>query len=180
MTISGVTYDSNAMTMLAQANNAGVAVSQIWYLLAPASGTKTIAITTAGTARKISAGSRTYSGVHQTTSWGTAVTATGASTTPSVTISSASGELVIDHAMGAGTDTFTVGSGQTERYNVVTGGGGPPNQNARSAGSEEAGAASVTMDWTIGASISWATVGAPLKSDGAAVSVSMFTFSTGM
>jgi hypothetical protein len=101
---------------------------------------------------------RTYTGVHQTTPFsGSHVTASGTSGNPSVTVPSASGELVIDVA-GA-LQALTVGGGQTERS----------NQNNADAGlrqgtSEEAGAASVSMDWS--GSGHWAAIGSPLKAAG--------------
>ena len=45
------------------------------------------------------------------------------------------------------TTTYTAGAGQTERWDTNTTGG---PDNLRGAGSEEAGAATVTMTWTAG------------------------------
>ena len=95
-------------------------------------------------------------------SWGTAL---------SVPVSSATGQLVVDtvgiRQTPSGDATLTVGAGQTQRYNLASGTGG--NDNVVGAGSEEAGAASVTMSWTAASSIGarpWAMVAAPLKPSG--------------
>jgi hypothetical protein len=79
-------------------------------------------------------------GVHQTNDFSTsAATANGSGTTPTVDVSSAAGELVID-ACTFGGNQSAMGAGQTERRLHATSTG----QGV----SEEAGAATVTMSWT--------------------------------
>src|SRR5512136_2166382 len=111
------------------------------------------------------AGGISYTGVDQTTPFGAAATAIGNGTAPTVTLSSAVGELVVDTAgirqNTTGNQTLTAGSGQTQRYNDVS--GTASNSNVRGAGSEKAGAASVTMSWTAASTGAWAIVAAPLK-----------------
>lgn len=106
-----------------------------------------------------------YSGVHQTTSTGTAATNTGASTTATVNASSATGELVVDTLGswdgGSGSPSIAAGSGQTSRQ--------ADNAVAAVTGmvfgaSEEAGASTVTMSWTTNSSANWfGIVATPLK-----------------
>ena len=104
----------------------------------------------------------TYTGVDQTTPHGTAATASGTSATASVTVSSATGELVIDCATTSnGALAATVGAGQTQRANFGDTG------NHLHLGSGEAGAASTVMDWTFTFD-GWGTIGVPLKPASAA------------
>ena len=166
-TVSTMTYAGQSMTLLA-AQEDGVAPSKIrtemWYIKAPATGTNNIAITFSASVRAV-AGGMSYTNVHQTTPFGTPATAGGLSDAPSVTVSSAAGELVVDtvgrRQNPAGTQTLTAGGGQTERYNDKS--GTNDDNNVLGAGSEEAGAASVTMSWTANSPWKWAIVAAPLK-----------------
>jgi len=173
-TVSSMTYAGQSMIFLA-AKNDDVAPntrirSEMWYITAPASGANNIAITFSANVRAV-AGGMSYTGVHQTTPLGTAATAGASSgTTATVTVSSAAGELVVD-TVGARENTsenqsLTKGAGQTQRYNGVSRTGTGSNSNVVGAGSEEAGAASVTMSWTVGTSARWAIVAAPLKPAG--------------
>ena len=91
------------------------------------------------------------------------MTASGTSTTPSVSVTSATGEFVVD-AVGLRTDTnqtITKGIGQTEHYNIASATSG--TSNVIGAGSEKVGATSVTMSWTALVSQNWAIVAVPIK-----------------
>lgn len=107
----------------------------------------------AGSDRQGTIAARSYSSVHQSSSVGTFVTANGDSTTPTVNVSSAASEMVVDatcHFNGAS----TAGAGQSERWDN--------NGDTDGAGSEEAGASTTTMSWTITSS-EWVIVAGPLK-----------------
>ncbi len=98
-----------------------------------------------------------FTGVDQTTPLGTPVTAASGSGSPTVTVSAATGDLVVDFMATKETSgNKTAGSGQTEIWDGV----GPPD--ADGAGSTKPGAASVVMSWT-GVTEEWATIGVPLK-----------------
>jgi hypothetical protein len=163
-----MTYAGQDMTFLAAKNDAPSNQkirSEMWYITAPATGTNDIYITFSDDIRAV-AGGMSYTGVDQDNPFGTPATAGGDSATPSVTISSAPGELVVD-TVGVRQDdppnvTLTKGANQTERYNDASQDATAYN-NVVGAGSEEAGAASVTMSWTASASRVWAIVAAPLK-----------------
>ena len=128
-----------------------------WYLVNPPIATGDI-IFTAGSssAGDIVIGAATYTGVDGNIPFGSASTATGTSTTASVAVTSAANELVVD-VVAANNASLTVGASQTERWNTAA------TSSVRGAHSQEAGAASVTMSWTVGSSVAWATIGAPLK-----------------
>ena len=111
------------------------------------------------------AGAVSYTGVNQTTPLGTAASNKGKSTTASVSVSSAAGELVVD-AVGRRSDVtsnpISPGAGQTQRWNTHTGANSATN-GATGGASEKAGAATVPMSWTWSGSIEWAIAGVSLK-----------------
>jgi hypothetical protein len=85
----------------------------------------------------------------------------GTSTTASVVVSSAAGEVVID-AVAANGDavSLTAAGGQSVLWNTGTGTAGG---NVRGGSSTKPGAASVTMVWTLAASKPWAIGAISLK-----------------
>ena len=102
-----------------------------------------------------------YTGVHQSTPHGTVQNdvqdGTGGSTT-SITLSSASDEMCIDVFGNRNTDTPTITGGQTARGTVDNAG------LTNCAMSEEVGAASTVMSWSIATSgIQRIQTGVPLK-----------------
>lgn len=108
----------------------------------------------AGTDRQGTYVGMSYKNVHQSVSTGNVAAASNqSSSTPSVTVSSATGEMVLDatvHFSGA----QTAGAGQTERWDN--------NGDTDGSGTEEAGASSVTMDR--GAAVTdWLILGMTLK-----------------
>ena len=169
-TVSTMTYNGAAMTFLAGVTDPGNPNprirSEMWYIKAPDIGTHDIYMTFSANLIAV-AGGMSYTGVDQTIPLGSAVTASAYNgTAPTVNVSSAAGELVVDtvgirqNSPGFN-QTLTAGAGQTERYNNVS--GTNSNSNVVGAGSEEAGAASVTMSWTALSSGNWAIVAAALK-----------------
>lgn len=131
----------------------------VYYLLAPSAGSTTVVFQSTG-ASFVTVSFATYSGVAQTSIFGTPVTADGgggAGSSPiTVGVPTTTGDLVLDAAhfqTGGGSRTATVGAGQTERVNNSGDGDGH-------VGSEETAAgATTTMSWTLSASSLWATIG---------------------
>ena len=127
-------------------------------------GSNTVAVTYGSADGVDTTSARSYCGVDQTTSTGTGVTngsGDGGSTTPSVTVLSAVNELVIDGVMaGVGSfTTITVDGSQAQRTNDITW-----NEFYFVLGeSDEAGGASVSMDWTVSENVTWAAIGVALK-----------------
>jgi hypothetical protein len=100
-----------------------------------------------------------YTGVDQSTPNDAATTNTGFGGSPTVDVPSASGDLVVD-AMGwkEVASTPTAGGGQTLRWNS------PDTGDEEGAGSEEAGAATVTMSWSMSPGIDeWVIIGVSLN-----------------
>lgn len=158
---TSVTYNGVSMTEIDDTIQ-GFAHLSCHRLTAPATGAHTVAVTYAGVNDEAIAGAVSYTGVDQTTPVGTFAGAGSASTTPSVNVSSASGELVVDAvyaSVAISGNTLTVGSGQTARVDDEDAGSGFGALGM----SEEAGAATVTMSWTLGSNADWRIGGIPLK-----------------
>lgn len=171
-TISGVTYNSVAMTAMSGPTlfiTFGRYSS--WRLIAPATGANNIVASFGGTADEAAVGGISFTGAHQTTPLGTVAEAEGTSTAPSVNAVSAADEIVVDHVYAfnsatAGAFSYAPGAGQTERYDVNV-----SDNFGGAAGSTETGAASTTMSHTIttaGIVTSWRTSAVGVKPAAAA------------
>ena len=157
-TVSSITYNSVAATLVATADQ-GNRYTELWRLAAPATGSNTLAATFSASMNNVGVRAISFTGVDQTTPLGSAVTATGNSTTPSVIVPAATDDLVFDCLTIEHAGTLSVGAGQTSRYNAIVAGGG----FNKAAGSTEPGAASVTMSWSDTAGGPWAMIGVPIK-----------------
>jgi hypothetical protein len=146
--VTGVTYNSQALTQFGTQSeiNSGNNnfVSSLWFLANPSTGSSyNVVITWSGSADAPQGTAVAFSGVNQTTPFrGSIAKATGTSTTPSVNVSSASGDIVIDFvtATSAG-GNIAPGANQIQQYETA-------DSSLSSAASTEAGAATVTMSWT--------------------------------
>jgi len=153
-----VTYNGVAMTSvgLVHSNNKTQGYVQLFSLKAPASGTHAVQVTLTGGKASLAAGSASFTGVDQTTPVRNVATSFGAGVSPSVLVSSAPGNMVVD-AMVTGCDG-TITSSKTLRWLKQV--------NCSSAGgigaqSTAAGAASVTMGYTV-PSDWWGMIGADI------------------
>ena len=159
--VDAVTFNGVAASFIAQrhSNDQAAGFIESWGLVAPASGTHTVSVTLSGAAWTIIGGSRSYDGVDQTTPYRNATSAAGNSALASVTVASASGNMVGD-AVAAGRSLGT--SNQTSRWlrnvNGDTGAG-----NAAAADADGASSVSltrtVTSDW-------WASIGLDIVAAG--------------
>lgn len=139
-TVDSVTYNGVALTRIGTATNGGGwAKVELWRLIAPATGAHTVAVTLSG-AGDLAAGAISFTGAHQTTPAGTFASAQGTSATPSVNVSGAAGDIVIDCLMVDQGTAPTVDASQVQRWTH--------NWAANGSGSTEAGAATVTMSWS--------------------------------
>ena len=156
ITVTGVTYAGAALSSIGSRvdadDNTGI---HIWRRIAPATGANDVVITMSASCTDIVCGNISFTGADQTTPDGAFNSAIGNSTTPSVVITSATGEIVMDTLDYAEVGAAP-GAGQTEQWDSSTGAA------INGAGSTEAGAASVTMSWTI-TSAGWVTGGAAVK-----------------
>ena len=123
----------------------------------------TVTITFSGSVSNgIMAGAANFSGVDQTTPFGTAIGANDNSITPSVELTGLSGdELVFDNVfLGASSTSYnlTAGAGQTQLWNPAY------IANLRSSASiEQATSSSVTMSWNAGTANYWAIAAVPIN-----------------
>jgi len=159
-TLTSVTWDqggtNQAMTRISSLSYAADTRIELWRLVNPTSGAKTLRIvspSSVGMAVAIVA----YTGVDPKTPEDPPASASGApGSTPSVVVSSASGDLVVDAiATKENLSAKTVGANQTERGQLGAG-------DELVAMSQEPGAASVTMSWG-GSFEEWAQVAVSLN-----------------
>lgn len=142
-TITGITYNGVSMTALPGTDGVGnttFLANYGFYLLDPATGANNVVVT-ANTSTTIIAGAVSFTGVEDLD---TAEEAEGISSAATDTITSESGDMVVDcwsANWGLGDDT--PGSGQT-LWGAFS--NGDDFQDLQ--GSYESGASSVVMDWT--------------------------------
>ncbi len=159
-TVTSVTYGAQTFTSAGTVANGGTNSAEIWTLVAPATGTANIVVTLSAS-KDFVAGASSFSNVDPTTPYGAFFSTTGNTSPISLAVTSAVGEVVIDTVMTNGdVGTLTAAAGQTERWNNLT---GANPSNARGAGSTKAGAASVTMTWTMGSGKSFSIGAISLK-----------------
>jgi hypothetical protein len=157
-TVTGITYNGAALTYIGAQNSVtGAARTEMWGLVAPASGTNTIAVTLSG-AIASAGNASSYTGVNQTVpteSWNAAqATNVGAADATVNVTTIADNDWTVD-ILATDDTAVTVGTGQTQTGNV-TGAGG---SGAMSYKGPKTPAGSTAMYWTnVGALATW-TVG---------------------
>ena len=178
---SGATFNGDNLAFIggtdASVTDAGSGTrlhTEIWGLLNPDEGTFTCQFSFANEVAPLSIAIQAYTlaGVDGTTPIGTGVKATGTDDTPTVDATSQTDGLVIDALIvPSAVTSMSVGAGQTERMNTDAFSVG------RHGSSTEAGAASVTMSWTLNTAEDWAIAAVPvnpLSAPPAALSISVF------
>lgn len=162
-TVSSITYNSVALSLLGvQSSAAGAARIELWGLVAPASGTNTIAVTLTG-AIASAGNASSYIRVHQTSpteafNSAQATNVGAADATVDVT-TVADNDWCVDIVCTDDT-AITAGAGQTQTGNV-TGAGG---SGAMSYEGPKTPAGAVTMSWAnVGALATWAIGGVALR-----------------
>lgn len=147
-------------------NTAAVGVVYLFHLVAPSTGSHSVVATAtyvSGTKSSndgLVCGSISFSRVNQTAMTANKNSAYGSSGTPSVAITSATNDMVVDVV---GTGSPITSSNQTIRWklNTCCGGGGAANSGAESTA---AGAASVTMSYVV-TSDYWGIIGVDIPHD---------------
>lgn len=172
-TLSSVTSGGNAATSLGAALDSGNNIyGQMFIYKNSGTSPTTIQANFSEVMNSVTIGTITLKNVDQTASTGTRATATGTSTTPSVNVSSAAGELVLD-LMCSPDRTATIGASQTDRINVNDTG------NHRHASSQEDGAGTTTMSWTLGSIAAWGIQGIAFKPSADATACRMMLMGVG-
>ncbi|RLD38556.1 MAG: hypothetical protein DRI89_14230, partial [Bacteroidetes bacterium] len=162
--VTGVTYGGSPMTSVGQVANGNKARIAIYQMVDPPVGSATVEATFSASPDKgVVMGATTFLGVDQATPLGTFAPATAKSTTPTVNVTSATGELVFD--VVAVKDVAASADGlQDELWSTnpdKVGGGA----------STKSGSTSTTMSWTTGDK-EWAIGGVSIKPYIPATSVS--------
>lgn len=163
-TISSVTWDGGAMTAAGSvAADGDDHKCVIYYLASPATGTRNLVVTFSGAVGGAFIGADGYSGVDTTTpvsDYTTGISVGSAASPASITIDSATDDLVVDLLGWAWNGaTMTVGAGQTEDVNLADTLFGGSHAGC----SSEPGATSVTMSWTYTGNLNWAMAGLNIK-----------------
>ena len=147
--VTGVTYGGFSLTKLADVSLDTYARGEMWFLVNPPTGTNDVSISVSGDT-PIIGGATSWNGVNQASPFGTVFNNTGSgsfcplipSSCPTVTVSSASGEVVIDVlSIDENNVVVTEGAGQTLRWNRAP-------FDKRGAGSSQPGASYVTISLT--------------------------------
>lgn len=134
---TGVTFNGVALTHVGGDSASGKKVDH-WFLAGAATGTHDIVVTFAASTNFVAAAS-SFTGVDQGTPTSGFTSAQGFDATPTLAVTSAVGDMVVDGTTPSG--AATAAGGQTEEYNVFT-------ASIPAMGSRKGGAASVTMAWT--------------------------------
>lgn len=137
---SAPTWGGNAMTLVGTVPR-GAQTIRAYRIVDPPTTSSDIEIVLAGPVQ-IPYIVSSYNGVDQTTPIGDVQSAEGTGTTPTVDVSSAADNLVLD-AMDVANVISSVGAGQTAEFLDTVG------SVDRFGGSREAGASTVTMSWTV-------------------------------
>lgn len=140
-TVSAVSYNGTALVTAGAASEFGKGVHLWKWDMANGAvptGAHTVSVTMTGTVACI-IGAASYTGVDQTTPVSGYTATTGFDVTPTINVTSAVGDLVVDGVATPG--ATTVDASQTQEMNVFT-------STYMGGASREAGAASVTMSWT--------------------------------
>jgi hypothetical protein len=138
-TVGSVTYDGINLTRVGfEEPSAGHTRVEIWALVAPSTGTHDVVVNLTGTTYQGAVvGVMTFTGVNQTNPLLNFATASGNSTTASVTLTSQANDLVFGVVHSHIGSTVVPGAGQTEYWNQFIG-------QSNGSGTIEAGATSVT------------------------------------
>jgi len=162
-TVAAVSYGGAVLRFLGAQNNSDNAVRvELWYLVAPPTGTGTVTVTLSAKG-KAAAGALSFSGVDQVAPLRgfASVGGTSDNTNPAVADSSAISELVVAVASLEGdAGSLTPAAGQTQRYVRFTGTSGG---DALGVTSTAAGASGLQMSWTKANSARWTIAAAVIK-----------------
>ena len=157
-TISGITYAGTSLTQVDGTVVNSRIGGEMWQLVNPDIDANDVVVTWTGEFFRGAVGIISFTGVDQTTPLGTSGIASGLSASPTVDVSSATGELVVDVLANEGASTVTAGASQTERWNQVN----TTEDGLQNSGSTEPGASTVTMSWSI-TSDDWVIIAVPIK-----------------
>lgn len=153
--VSTVVWNSQNLTAIRRATNAKNCRAQIWGLQNPARSTTANCVVTMAGATTMSIAQIGYCVIRMDGSFTDRQPASGNSAAPSVAVSTARIDLVVDAMCGDTPTLASVGSGQTQLLRAS--GTGGTNSITIHASYEFGTGSSVTMDWSWAGSHQWAT-----------------------
>jgi hypothetical protein len=161
-TVTAIAYGAGTPTQVTQVTHSSSGVRlELYRLIAPETGAQTVQVDYSGY-QDTSVAVVPLTGAHQTTPLSASATAQGTSTTPSVNISSAATQRVVDFSVMffVGVFPWTPGGGQTEILDF-----GDDNVGQSSTATSKLGAGTTTMTETFSSTgsdwLQWATSVAP-------------------
>jgi uncharacterized repeat protein (TIGR01451 family) len=168
-TVNSVTYGGVGLQQAGAAITNSNRLSQIFYLVAPATGTNNVVVTLSigggGTIGTV-AGATTFAGADQSTPIRTYVTNSGNSANAFVNVASSLNDMVMDTlSLFSGTTAATSSTAQVQQWALSSGASG---SDVYGFGSTRQGSASVPMSENLSASVRWAEAAVsvqPLQSD---------------
>ena len=167
--VTSITYAGTNLTKAvakAATNPPRNVKSEIWYLVAPSTGTNDVVIAISGSTNAKGATIINLTGVHQTSPLdATSAGAEGSSTTPSTDITTVNVQsMIIDCAeCEDNAVTGTAGSGQTERSDFGLGTGGAVQGRGYTSTEEAQSVGAITMNWTLSSTQDWVTAAAAFR-----------------
>lgn len=171
-TVSGITYNSVALTKIRSDDNGGQRRTEVWYLINPATGAHTVAVTMGGTCIGIAGASVSFSGAKQSAQ---ADTSNGANTSGTATSSSVAltttidGDFIVDCLETQATSSAWVpGASQTSRYSL-----NGTNLDFQVSTRTTTGAGSYTNTWSWTTATTYATTAVAIKPLTAPVTLNM-------
>ncbi len=174
--VTSVTLAGAGFTFAGAHNDAGdTRRVEMWYLLAPATGTHNVHVNVnvpaAGQTVGVVAGATTFTGVDQTKPLGTFVSGDGAAGGYSqLDIPGVVNGMVMDTLATGGDQTVTVGLGtQAQQWNLASGGASPPDVSGW--GSTRSGAPSVPVSETFSGTSNWSLGGVGINPSSADIGV---------
>ena len=151
----GVTYGGQPLMRRLRQNGPGNQNRiEIWYLLAPPSGTATVVATLSNPSHEVH-GSVSFTGVNQSQPFGESASASGQSTTASVNVSDTSSNQVVFSVIAAneGANPIIVTGGQTAAWNN---GSGTTSSDILGAAATAPANESVPVSYALATSQPWA------------------------
>jgi hypothetical protein len=160
-TITALTYGGTALDSQDLQFTGQYLRSRLYGKAGMAAGSANVVVTYSGTASEAGFGVISFTGVDQASPVRTAIGANAISASPTISVSSAVDDVVVDGAwLGTAVDSIAPGTGQTLRWSELAIGG----PYLSGGGSTENGAANVTMSWTGGPTLNeWCISALSLK-----------------
>jgi hypothetical protein len=165
--VSGITYNGVSLTKIRRDIGANANFSEMWYLIAPATGANTVAVTLTSTpAQAAGGGSVSLTGVSQSGVLDAQGGATASSGQPSVSLTTTTlNDWILDIVQDNNFNTVTPSGSQVERWSVSEAGASRLTFGSSLGPVNPAG--STTMSWT-GITTGWVQSAAAFIPAGAA------------